>query len=97
MWCHLDAGNEKAAKAVILWARDLTSRTSSDPHTRAVADYNLACYYARTGQAGEAVPLLRESFGVAPDLKDWSHEDPDLDPIRNDPRIVELLGAPAQT
>jgi hypothetical protein len=95
MWCHLEAENEKAAEAVLLWARDLSSRTSSDPRTHAVGAYNLACYYARTGQVAEALPLLRESFGVAPDLKDWSHKDPDLDPIRDDPRIVELLGAPA--
>ena len=31
MWCQLEAGNEKAAEAVLLWARDLSSRTSSDP------------------------------------------------------------------
>ena len=95
-WCHLEAGNEKAAEAVLLWARDLSSRTSSDPRTLAVGAYNLACFYARTGRPAEALPLLRESFEVAPDLKDWSHKDPDLDPIRSDPRIVELLGEPAQ-
>jgi len=95
MWCHLEAGNENAAEAVSLWARDLSSRTSSDPRTHAVGAYNLACFYARTGQVAEALPLLRESFGVAPDLKDWSHKDPDLDPIRDEPRIVELLGTPA--
>ena len=95
MWCHLEAGNEKAAEAVLLWARDLSSRTSSDPRTHAVAAYNLACFYARIGQVAEALPLLRESFEVAPDLKDWSHKDPDLDPIRAEPRIVELLGTPA--
>ena len=95
MWCHLEAGNEKAAEAVLLWARELSSRTSSDPRTHAVGAYNLACFYARTRQVAQALPLLHESFGVAPDLKDWSHKDPDLDPIRDDPRIVELLGAPA--
>lgn len=95
MWCHLEAGNERAAEAILLWARDLSSRTSSDPRTHAVGAYNLACFYARTGQAAEALPLLRESFEVAPDLKDWSHKDPDLDPIRDEPRIVELLGTPA--
>ena len=95
MWCHLEAGNEKAAEAILLWARDLSSRTSSDPRIHAVGAYNLACFYARTGQVAEALPLLRESFGFAPDLKDWSHKDPDLDPIRNEPVIVELLGTPA--
>ena len=95
MWCHLEAGNEKAAEAILLWARDLSSRTSSDPRTQAVGAYNLACFYARTGQVAEALPLLRESFAVAPDVKDWSHKDPDLDPIREDPRIVELLRTPA--
>jgi len=50
MWCHLEAGNEKAAEAILLWARDLSSRTSSDPRTHAVGAYNLACFYARTGQ-----------------------------------------------
>jgi len=95
MWCHLEAGNEKAAEAIQLWARDLSSRTSSDPRTHAVGAYNLACFYARTGQVADALPLLRESFGVAPDLMDWSHKDPDLDPIRDEPRIVELLETPA--
>jgi hypothetical protein len=95
MWCQLDAGNEKAAEAILLWARDLSSRTSSEPRTHAVGAYNLACFYARTEQVAEALPLLRESFEVAPDLKDWSHQDPDLDPIREDPRIAELLGTPA--
>ncbi|HET7339449.1 MAG TPA: DinB family protein [Candidatus Dormibacteraeota bacterium] len=95
-WCHIEAGDEKAAEAVLRWAQDLSSRTSNDPRTHAVGAYNLACYYARTGQAAEALPLLRESFEVAPDLKEWSHKDPDLDPIRGDARIEELLGAPAQ-
>jgi hypothetical protein len=94
-WVHLEAGNEDAALADLLWARDLSTRTSSDPRTHAVGAYNLACYYARTGRAAEAVPLLRESFDIDPGLRDWSHKDPDLDPIRDDPQIAELLGAPS--
>lgn len=95
-WCHIEAGDVKRAEAVLRWAQDLSSRTSNDPRTHAVGAYNLACYYARTGQAAAALPLLRESFELSPELKDWSHEDPDLDPIRDDPLIVNLLGAPAQ-
>lgn len=92
-WCHMEAGDEEAAEAVLRWAQDLSSRTSTDPRAHAVGAYNLACFYARTGRVEDAMPLLRESFEGAPDLKDWSHKDPDLDPIRADQRIAALLGA----
>lgn len=90
-WCHLDAGNEKAGEAILRWAQDLSSRTSTDPRNHAVGVYNLACFYARTARVEEAMPLLRESFEGAPDLKDWAHKDPDLDPIRDTPQMKELL------
>ena len=90
-WCHLDAENEKAAEAILRWALDLSSRTAADPRTHAVGVYNLACFYARTRRVDDAIPLLRESFETAADLKDWAHRDPDLDPIRNDPRVSQLL------
>lgn len=91
MWCHLDAGDEPAAEAAVRWAWDLSSRTTTDPRSSALGAYNVACFYGRTGRVAEALPLLREGFKRAPDLKDWAAEDPDLDPIREDPRIAELL------
>lgn len=94
-WCHIEAGDEKAAEAILRWARDLSARTSTDPRTHAVGTYNLACFYARTRRAAEAVPLLQQSFVVAPDLKEWSLKDPDLDPIRDDPLVMELMGVKA--
>lgn len=90
-WCHLDAEDEVAAEAVLRWALDLSARTSTDKRTHAVGVYNLACFYARTRRVEEAVSLLRESFEEAPDLKDWSQKDPDLDPIRDEPKVKELL------
>jgi tetratricopeptide (TPR) repeat protein len=92
-WCQIEAGNEQAAEAVLRWAQELSSRTTTDQRTRGVGAYNLACFYARTRRVDEALPLLRQGFELAPDLKDWSHKDPDLDPIRDDPRVMELLGA----
>lgn len=90
-WCHIEAGNEKAAEAILLWARDLSARTTSDARTHAIGAYNLACFYARTRRPDEAVSLLRESFDGAPYLKEWSLKDPDLDPIREDPGVLQLL------
>jgi hypothetical protein len=91
MWAHLDAGDEKAAEAAVRWAWQLGSRVSDDPRSNAVGAYNVACFYARTGRVDDALPLLREGLEGAPDLKEWAPKDPDLDPIRQDPRVVELL------
>ncbi|HEV2414998.1 MAG TPA: hypothetical protein VGX27_09320 [Candidatus Dormibacteraeota bacterium] len=91
MWAYLDAGDEKAAEAVQLWARDLSNRMFDDPRSRGVASYNVGCFYARVRRAGEAVPMLREGMELLPQLKEWAKQDPDLDPIRDDPRVIQLL------
>lgn len=91
MWLYLEAGDDAAAEAVQLWARDVSNRTFDDARSRAVAAYNLACFYARVGRIGEAVPLLREGFEGSPSLKEWALKDPDLDPIRGTTELAELL------
>jgi hypothetical protein len=59
-----------------------------------VADYNLACFYARAGRAEDAIPLLRASLekGDA-SLTEWAREDTDLTGIRDRPEVIALLGA----
>ena len=42
------------------------------------ADYNLACFYAKTGQIESALALLSGALKLAPRLVEWSKEDPDL-------------------
>lgn len=91
MWCYLEAGDETAAEGIQLWARELNNRVTDDPGTHATATYNLACFYARVGRPADALPLLRESFEASPSLKEWASKDPDLDPIRADPEVAELL------
>ena len=58
---------------------------------RANADYNLACFYGRLGDATKAQPLLRASFAARPELIPHARRDPDLDRIRDDPKVKELL------
>lgn len=91
MWVYLEAGDVAGAESIQRWARDLNMRTQTDARSRAVADYNLACFYGRVGQPDEALPLLRAGFEGDPELKEWSRKDPDLDPIRDDPRVIQLL------
>ena len=49
------------------------------------ARYNLACFYALSGQKDKALQELRESLQLRPDLIEWSQQDPDLVSLRDDP------------
>jgi tetratricopeptide (TPR) repeat protein len=57
---------------------------------RGTVRYNLACYYATTGQVEKALPLLGEAFQLNPDLIEWSHHDSDLDGLRQEPAFQAL-------
>lgn len=60
------------------------------PEWRNVARYNLACFYALTGQKDKALVELRESLQMNPDLIEWSKRDSDLDSLRDDPAFQAL-------
>lgn len=57
---------------------------------RNVARYNLACFYALTGQKDKALVELRESLQINPDLIEWSKRDSDLDSLHDDPAFRAL-------
>ena len=91
MFWYLENGDEPRAEAIQKWVRDVDLAAADSDRRRAIATYNLACFYGRVARAGDALPLLRESFAGAPDLVTFAARDPDLDPIRTDERLVELL------
>jgi hypothetical protein len=91
MFWYRESGDDASAEAAMRWAYELEIAAPLDAKARAYASYNLACFYAVVGRAGEAVPLLRDSFDGAPELVDWAHKDADLDPIRGDREIASLL------
>lgn len=80
------------AEATALWAYTLETALFPEPADKAVADYNLACFYARNERVDEALPLLGGALRSQPDLRDWAMNDPDLAPIREDPRVQSLVG-----
>jgi Protein of unknown function (DUF1706) len=85
---HGDAdGAEEAAK----WSYAIDSELL--PENRTVADYNFACFYARTRDVETALPFLGAALRARPDLRAFALEDVDLAPIRDDPRVESLLGA----
>ena len=55
------------------------------------AVYNLACYYALTGEKEIAIEKLGEAFPLSPDMIEWSMSDTDLDSIRDEPGYQALV------
>ena len=57
----------------------------------AIDQYNLACALAQIGQVEKALDLLETCIPKMPEEFDvWLARDPDLDPIRTNPRYAEL-------
>jgi len=58
----------------------------------AIIEYNAACVYTALGRLDEALGCLQAAVeqGIS---RDWATNDPDLDPLRADPRFQALLEA----
>jgi tetratricopeptide (TPR) repeat protein len=52
---------------------------------RGLALYNLACSYSLAGKAEQAIAALKTAFALNPDLVEWSKQDTDLNPLRDQP------------
>jgi serine/threonine protein kinase/tetratricopeptide (TPR) repeat protein len=52
---------------------------------------NVACMYARAGEKEEALSCLEKMFGRGIGKRDWIDNDPDYDPLRDDPRFQAML------
>jgi adenylate cyclase len=55
-----------------------------------VMHYNGACLYAKLGEIRKAVDALREAIAGGYQNFGWMKNDPDLDPLRDDPEFIEL-------
>jgi len=89
---YREHGDAAAAEATSRWMRELDDLFTDSP-SRAAAAYNQACFYATAGDAEHALPLLRASLQIDPGLRGWIAQDSDLDPIRGDAAVRELLAA----
>jgi non-specific serine/threonine protein kinase len=57
----------------------------------AIIQYNAACVYVALGRRDDALACLEASMRGGGVAMDWIRNDPDLDPLRDDPRFVALL------
>ena len=76
---QLEEGLEWAERAVAI-----------DPDDAGVR-YNVACLYSLEGQIDKAIGCLEGAIQVGFGNKAWMENDPDLDPLRGDPRFQKLL------
>jgi tetratricopeptide (TPR) repeat protein len=53
--------------------------------------YNLACFEALGGRREEAIIHIVQAIEALPRAAKWAQEDPDLESIRDDPRVSEVL------
>ena len=93
MFLHMDSGDVERAESAARWGHEVETSFFTTPEGRADADYNLACFYARAGRAGEALALLRASFAAKPELIELARRDRDLDGIRENAELTEMLAA----
>jgi hypothetical protein len=89
---HLERGDFEAAEKAETWAYEVAGRAAEDATSRAGNLYNLGCFYARAGLAAPAVERFRVAFREGPHLVEWARNDPDLDRIREDPALKQLMG-----
>jgi adenylate cyclase len=59
-----------------------------------IIEYNAACVYTALGRFDDALKCLGVAAGQGGLLKSWARNDPDLDPLRSDPRFKAVLGDP---
>lgn len=58
-----------------------------------VTIYNLACHYAQASELAKAITRLGEALRMYPELIEWSKQDTDLDPLREQPAYQELMNS----
>jgi tetratricopeptide (TPR) repeat protein len=84
--CYIDRGDLRRATQMQEEITEQLAQYGDQLAPRGEALYNLACFYAISGQTDQALALLPEALRLQPDVLEWSKEDPDL---------ISLHGLPA--
>jgi tetratricopeptide (TPR) repeat protein len=82
-WCHKRTGRIDLAIA------SLEEALSVEPD-EAIVHYNLACYWSLAGDVDQSLDCLARAFEIDPHYRGLVDSEPDFDPIRTNPRFVDL-------
>lgn len=83
-WCKKRTGDLAGAIRAV-------ERLLQRDHRHDLAHFNHACYLALAGERERAIDALSLACGLNAECRDFARDEPDLDPLRNDPRFRQLL------
>lgn len=79
----------KAAELTALLGQPL-AELDAGPSWQGTVKYNAACSLSLLGEKDGAIKELKEALTLMPGLVDWSKQDKDLDPLREEPAFLAL-------
>jgi tetratricopeptide (TPR) repeat protein len=82
-WCY------KRCRRLDLAIQALEEALEADS-TKAILQYNLACYWSLAGNVKLAVRYLSQALDIEPEYRDHIAGEHDFDPIRNHPHFLAL-------
>jgi tetratricopeptide (TPR) repeat protein len=83
-WCYKRTGRLGLAIYALEQAQEI------EPGD-ALIHYNLACYWSLAGNKERALPYLSTAFDIDSSYRDLVDDEPDFDPIRDEPDFQALL------
>ncbi|HHM12173.1 MAG TPA: tetratricopeptide repeat protein [Planctomycetaceae bacterium] len=87
-WCYKRCGRVDQAIAA------LENALEYEPG-EAILYYNLACYWSLAGSVGKTLHFLSRAFQIDPNYRDMVADEPDFDPVRDDPAFVAAMSRSA--
>ncbi len=81
---HIKRGNIARAAELYQEMTGQLASLSDDPEWLGTIRYNNACSFSLLGEKDKAVSELREALKLNPGLTEWSQQDPDFEPIREE-------------
>lgn len=89
---HIKRGNATRAAELYQELTGYLAGLSDDPEWLGTIRYNNACSFSLLGDKEKAISELREALKLNPGLTDWSKQDPDFEPIREEAGYKAIYG-----